>query len=315
MNNPLVSIVICCHNRAALLPQTMVSVFAQKYKPVEIVVIDDGSTDNTRDLMASYGGRIRYYWQENQGIASARTIGCRLARGELIAFQDDDDLMPPDRIVHLCEGLRQYPSAVFATGDYAFIDPEGNLTGKRWLPGNLEDREKPVLIDDAYMAVLWPKVPAVPHTTLFRKCDGKRIGWFDTQFKNASEDKDFFARLGQLGTIVYIPEIVSYYRQGHGSLTNNSILVAYSQFLLFEKHLKSLTPSQEKLRNRLQHRLLSSLIKISSCRSQGMRLPHSASKDFLKRGIRLIGPRGRLAYWWHTLIKLPIRRVIRGISS
>lgn len=92
--------------------------------------------------MKSYGDRIRYFWQENQGIAATRTAACRLARGEFIAFQDDDDLMPPDRIVHLYKGLRKYPSAVFATGDYAIIDAEGNLTGKRWLPGSLEDREK-----------------------------------------------------------------------------------------------------------------------------------------------------------------------------
>jgi glycosyltransferase involved in cell wall biosynthesis len=113
----------------------METVFAQRYKPVEIVVLDDGSTDHTQELMKSYGDRVRYFWQENQGIAATRTAACRLAKGEFIAFQDDDDLMPPDRIVHLYEGLCQYPSAVFATGDYALIDPEGNLTGKRWPKG------------------------------------------------------------------------------------------------------------------------------------------------------------------------------------
>jgi len=88
---------------------------------------------------------------------------------------------------------------------------------------------------------LWPKVPAAPHTTLFRKVDGEKIGWFDQQFSDASEDKDFFARLGQLGPVVYVPKIVSYYRRGHdGSLTSNHVRVAYRQFLLFEKHLKSL---------------------------------------------------------------------------
>ena len=121
MKNPLVSIIICCYNRAHLLPQTMASVFAQAYKPVEIVVVDDGSTDNTQEVMASYGNKIRYKRQENQGIASARTTGCRLARGELIAFQDDDDPMRPDRIGVLYEALRQETSAVMAVGDLAII--------------------------------------------------------------------------------------------------------------------------------------------------------------------------------------------------
>jgi len=95
----------------------MASVFAQEYEPVEIVVVDDGSTDGTPALMAGYGERVRYYWQENKGVSATRTTACQLARGEYIAFQDDDDLMPPDRIVALYDAIRQFPSAVFAVGD------------------------------------------------------------------------------------------------------------------------------------------------------------------------------------------------------
>ena len=103
MKNPLVSIVICCYNRAHLLSQTMESVFAQQYQPVEIVVVDDGSTDHTPELIESYGERVRYYWHENKGTSFTRTRGCQLAKGEFIAFQDDDDLMVPDLISNLYE--------------------------------------------------------------------------------------------------------------------------------------------------------------------------------------------------------------------
>ena len=68
MNRPLVSIVVPCHNRAHLLSQTMESIFAQSYQPVEILVIDDGSTDETPKLMETYGDKIRYVRQENQGV-------------------------------------------------------------------------------------------------------------------------------------------------------------------------------------------------------------------------------------------------------
>ena len=108
----------------------MESVFAQQYQPIEIVVVDDGSTDNTPELMACYHGKIRYYWQENQGVAVARMTGCSLARGDYIAFQDDDDLMPADRIIRLYDALTQYPSAVLAVGDWEEIDKDGNLTGQ-----------------------------------------------------------------------------------------------------------------------------------------------------------------------------------------
>ncbi|MBW2661172.1 MAG: glycosyltransferase [Deltaproteobacteria bacterium] len=264
--------------------------------------------------MASYGDKVRYFWQENQGIAATRTAACRLARGEFIAFQDDDDLMPPDRIVHLYEGLRQYPSAVFATGDYALIDAEGNLTGKRWLPGSLEDREKPVLIDDAYTAVLWPKVPAVPHTTLFRKSDGDRIGWFDIRFTYACSDADFFARLSKLGPIVYVKEVISYYRRGHTAIWSNELLATYSRLQLFEKHITSMDAKNKKLRRRLQDRIRMALIRIAFYKSIGIKVDDSILKDYINRGFSLLGLKDRLTYRWHTWVKYPIRRIVRGTN-
>lgn len=310
MDNPLVSIVITCHNRAHLLPHTMASVFAQDYEPVEIVVIDDGSTDNTKELMSGYGSRVRYFWQENQGIAAARTAGGCLAKGDLIAFQDDDDLMTPDRIVSLYEAMNSYPSAIFSVGDWAAIDGNGRPTGERRLPAVADNQESPIIFEDGYSSVLWPKIPAQPTTTLFRKADGDRIGWFDSRFKYAAEDKDFFARLGQLGPIVYIPKVVCYYRRGHESLNRVNIRFLYYQFLLFEKHLRRLPPENEKLRRRLLHRTQTNLIRMASCRRQGERLPESISWDFLKQGFALLTWRNRLHYFWNVLIKQPLRNCV-----
>lgn len=312
MTNPLVSIVICCHNRAHLLPQTMESVFAQQYEPVEIVVIDDGSTDNTSELMAGYADKIRYYRQENSGAAATRTAGCRLARGEYIAFQDDDDLMPPDRIVRLHKALCQHPSAVFALGDWALIDADGNLTGKRSKFNIHVDNGEPVLIQDGYRAVLWPEVTPIPHTTLFRKTDGERIGWFDMRFFNAIEDTDFFARLGKLGPILYVPQVLSYYRQGHGQMMGKSILLAYNRFLLFEKHLRSLNTGQEELRKRLQWRMSQTLRQLAVYESKTEKLHDSISTDRLKEGLSLLGLKDQLVYRWLALIKLPLRRMLLG---
>ena len=310
VNNPLISIVICCYNRAHLLPQTMESVFAQEYEPVEIVVLDDGSTDETPALMADYGERIRYYWQENQGIAQTRTNGCKLAKGEYIAFQDDDDLMPPDRITVLYEALKQHPSAVLAVGDWAEIDEHGDPTGHRWLPERSTELQDPILFHDGYKAILWPEVPAAPHTTLFRKSDGEKIGWFDNQYRYASEDKDFFAHLGRLGPIVYVPKVVSYYRQGHPSLTNKGILRPYNKLLLLENHLSSIEPQFRELRGRLQHRMRIELTRIASYESKGAKMPEAAPADYLKEALRLLGFRERLKYRWTTRIKFPLKKVL-----
>jgi glycosyltransferase involved in cell wall biosynthesis len=314
MNYPLISIVVCTYNRAEMLKQTMETIFAQKYRPVEIVVVDDGSTDSTKELIASYGDRVRYYRQENKGIAAARNIGCKLARGEYIAFQDDDDLMPPNRIVCLLKALRQYPNAVIALGDWVFIDAEGKLTGERSKFKIRSENINPILIEDGYKAVLWSTIVPTPHNTLFRKADGNRIGWFDTRFFHGCSDMDFFARLGQLGPIVYVPEVVSYFRRGHLSIWDkkNELLGEYSFFLLFEKHLKSLNIEQKDLKKRLKLRMLSVLMRIAFLKSRGLKVSHSIPEDYLKRGLSLLDIKGVLRYSFYTLIRIPLRKLIKS---
>lgn len=316
MTKPLVSIIICCYNRMDYLRQTMESVLRQSYRPVEIVVVDDGSTDGTPALMAEYGRLIRYYRQDNQGIAAARTAGCRLAEGEYIAFQDDDDLMPPDRITDLFEALQLHPSAVFSVGDWEIIDSEGNFTGTTSSFKVKADTDSPTLIEDAYYAILWPKVSPTPHTTLFRRADGERIGWFDTRFFHACSDTDFYARLGRLGPIVYVPRVVSYFRRGHSSIWSRQMTAACSRFLLLEKHMLNmeqlpLDRQWEALRERLRTRLVSVLKEIALYRSNGIGMPEALPAERLTQRLPDLGFRGRFSYGAYKNIVLPLRRLAK----
>ncbi|GEM_PF-3182438 len=289
----------------------MESAFAQTYRPVEIVVLDDGSEDETAELMASYGDKIRYYRQKNQGIAAARTNACRLAKGEYIAFLDDDDLIPPERINLLLTALQENPQAVFSVGDLSIIDDQGKLTGQRWLPENSLGAKENVLFKQGDEAVLWPYVPAVPHTTLFRRADGEKIGWFDQQYRYAAEDKDFFARLGRLGPIVYIPEVVSFYRRGHSSLTKNSLRTYFSQLLLFENHLKSTDPQQHKLRARLKWRILNTLKQMLRSRMAGTGIPGEIPERYLSNALSLLSFSDKINYWLF-FGKMLVRKQILG---
>lgn len=289
----------------------MRSVFAQTYRPVEIVVLDDGSTDGTDELMRGYGDRIRYHWQVNRGIAATRTAACKLAKGKFIAFQDDDDLMAPERIVRLYNALIEHPSAIFAVGDYALIDPDGNLTGVRWMPGGMDETDRPRLIDDAHAAVLWPKVPGVPHTTLFRAADGERVGWFDEAFKYACSDADFFARLARLGPIVYVREIVSYYRRGHSAMWNNQLRADYSRLQLFEKHLGLAAGGNETFKKRLRFRLRQMLVQVARQRHQGMQVAESGLEVYVQRGLEMLGWGDRMLYKWHDSVRLPLKNLVR----
>jgi len=314
MNDPLVSIVVCTHNRSAMLKYTMETVFKQQYKPVEVLVVDDGSTDNTKELIESYGDGVKYFRHDNQGIAATRSIGCQLAKGEYIAFQDDDDLMPPERINYLYEALCQYPDAVLAVGDWEVIDSEGNLSGRRSKVNFKVNGEEPVLLEDGLRAVLWPLITPLPHTTLFRKSDGERIGWFDNErFHHACSDTDFFARLGKMGPVIYIPKIVSYYRMGHDQIWSKKLLSEYSRILLFEKHLSSLGTDQEALKKRIEARVLNYIKRIKYLLDSGVSTPDSKmNDDYVRRGLSLLGMKNRLSYKWYSTIRLPLRNLIKG---
>ena len=134
MSKPLISIIICCYNRAHFVVKALESALRQNYQPVEIIVYDDGSTDGTKDLMRNYGKKSRYVWNENQGIARARNNACRMVSGDFITFLDDDDLMPENKLDILYSAIKEAPQAVMAVGDWAGINADGDLTGERWLP-------------------------------------------------------------------------------------------------------------------------------------------------------------------------------------
>jgi glycosyltransferase involved in cell wall biosynthesis len=129
MPDELVSVIIPTFNRAALLPEALESIFLQDWPAVQVIVVDDGSTDHTRELIASYGSKVEYAWQPNQGAGAARNRGLEMIRGSVIAFLDSDDLWLPQKLRVEMDLLRQYPEA-----GAVFSDSEHWLNGKLVLP-------------------------------------------------------------------------------------------------------------------------------------------------------------------------------------
>ena len=124
---PLVSVVIPAHNASRTLRETLDSVFAQNYAPLEVVVVDDGSTDDTWKVLASFGDSIRVIRQPQGGIARSRNAGVHAASGPLIALLDADDLCEPDRIATQVEVLRRFPQIVLCSSDFSAFDSNGSL--------------------------------------------------------------------------------------------------------------------------------------------------------------------------------------------
>jgi len=98
MTSPLVTVVIPTYNYGRYICETVESALGQTYSPVEIIVVDDGSMDDTRERLATYGDRIRYIHQQNRGLSAARNTGIQAARGEFVALLDSDDLWLPDKV-------------------------------------------------------------------------------------------------------------------------------------------------------------------------------------------------------------------------
>ena len=111
--NPKVSVVIPTYNRAATVPRAIESVLAQTVTDLEVIVVDDGSSDDTGKVLGEmFGDRIRYYAQTNQGASVARNRGVEEARGEWIAFLDSDDLWEKEKLEWQFKALERFGSAV-----------------------------------------------------------------------------------------------------------------------------------------------------------------------------------------------------------
>ena len=118
MSERLVSVVIPTYNYAHFVTGAVESALAQTYPDREVLVVDDGSTDDTRDRLAPFEGRIRYIHQANQGLSAARNTGIREARGALIAFLDSDDLWHPEKLAVQARYLAEHPEVALLASDH-----------------------------------------------------------------------------------------------------------------------------------------------------------------------------------------------------
>jgi glycosyltransferase involved in cell wall biosynthesis len=216
MKNALVSVIIPNYNKGRYIAQTIDSVLEQTYTNTEIIVIDDGSTDNSEAILRSYGERIKWFKQENSGVSRARNRGIEESRGDYIAFLDSDDLWQPTK-------LEKQVALLDANSDIGLCyvgveDIDENL--KR-----LQYTEADSYPDYCEALLLYSCIVAGScSSVLMRRELTKQAGVFDTDLTNG-EDWEYWLRLSLQTTFAPIPECLVKYRVIPGSASFNDAAV------------------------------------------------------------------------------------------
>jgi glycosyltransferase involved in cell wall biosynthesis len=220
----MVSTITCCYNYAAFLPQTLDSLVRQTRLPAEVIVIDDGSTDDSAAIAEAYGPPVRVIRQENRGQPASRNVGIQAARGDYLLFIDADDLLHPTALERLTAAAEKVPGAVAVMGCAWFHeDPAAPFA------------VRPYDMDNFFPAIIQGNF-GPQHNRLVPRDVTLRAGCFDPTL-SVYEDWHFWCRVALLGTpLVSDPFVGAYYRRHPSSLlaTARSLAFVHDQLRIME---------------------------------------------------------------------------------
>lgn len=217
MNKDLVSVIIATFNRADFINDTVQSILEQNYSMFEIIVIDDGSTDNTKDLISRFGDkRIKYFWQENKGLpAIARNRGVSFAQGEYLAFLDSDDIWLPKKLDKQMEIIKKNPNITFVSTNAFYI-----YGYKRTGIPMIKKLKTGYFSDDNF----FPVSKVVQSSVLMRRDHFFAIGGFnESPDLKAIEDYDLWVRLYSKYPCFYLNKCLVGYRKHQMSISGDEL--------------------------------------------------------------------------------------------
>ncbi|MDD2388677.1 MAG: glycosyltransferase [Desulfobacterales bacterium] len=204
LKTPKVSVIIPTYNRARLLEEAIDSVLSQTFTGYELIVVDDGSTDDTGEVLASCEDRIRVIRQNNQGVSSARNAGIASASGDLITFLDSDDLWLPDKLIRQVEFFQQTPDALICQTEEIWI-----RNGIRVNPKKRHRKRSGMIFEPSLKLCL-----VSPSAVMIRRSLFDKVGIFDEDLP-ACEDYDLWLRISCRYPVYLIDEPLIVKRGGH----------------------------------------------------------------------------------------------------
>jgi hypothetical protein len=230
---PSVSIVIATYNRAKFLGETIRSILNQQLRNFELIVVDDGSTDDTGRLLAGYRSQLRYLYQENRGPSAARNFGVRCANADWISIQDSDDLCMPNHLQTLYGYAKDHPECamVFANGDYL---GEREHNRETIIPRTKSQQlaNRGVKIEDFFEKSILRLQAA-----LISKKAYDAIGGHDESLRICM-DLDLGFRLLMNFPVAYLDSVVFSYRRHAGNIGRNEELRLTENIRVIEKLLR-----------------------------------------------------------------------------
>lgn len=261
--NPEISVIVPTYNRESLLPPTLDSILCQTCPPAEVIVVDDGSTDGTREILSRrYAGRVRCLSIENSGVCRARNIGVRNSRSPWIAFCDSDDLWLPERLQMQLQLLNLAPEIEYFFTDFSYVH------GADWAPHTKfsessawQARLQAERLADKFSVIREPLyldflefVPIFPSAVLMSRRRFDAMGGFDERWSRTSiEDFDFTLRCMETPPFGVVNQSLVGIRRHDSNASGNRVrdLVAYIDILKCAKIHHRLGPPNSAFIDRL----------------------------------------------------------------
>lgn len=234
-----VSIIIPTYNRVDYIEQTVQSALAQDFEDFEIIVIDDGSTDNTRELLAQFETfpNFHYVFQENNGRSSARNHGIRISKGAWLMFLDSDDTLPSNSLSTLFEAAMEQPDAHMIAGKTTFIDEKGESRGHPWDSTFVNPPRG--FLKRPYLLAL-DSLIFTPGTYIVR-ADVVKSGIAFEKALEPAEDVDFMLRVAAKFNIYDFATVVHKYRVHGGN--SDTTKQRFAVIAIADRHLVEIVPT------------------------------------------------------------------------
>lgn len=230
----LISVIIPAYNAGEYIEETLRSVLNQSYSHIEVIVIDDGSTDNTEALLKKHSDqRLKYIKQANSGgPAHPRNVGINVAKGEFIAIFDSDDLMSQYKLETQLKALELNPEAAFCCSNFSIINDKGDISTPDFWKTNKVFQKLDISHRDELGNYLFKTAAIIDSlllhnfiassSMLIRKQILTTLGGFDESLEN-TDDYDMWLRIQQLHGCICIPQVLHQYRVRSGSITSRGI--------------------------------------------------------------------------------------------